>query len=172
MSRFNRFASKEYCELRDAIRTYANTEQRPGESIKTVVADALSDYFRESRKNSLGLDAQAEPACIGRIVADWDECHHRIGSPKAAGRIPCKPPVSDHPYLWLSDGDAVLFSLHLYQLTRDKIGEIFLFAQKWGLEMDISPCSHYYPNKTVNVVLYSSEWFGENSRGDPVEVKA
>ncbi|WP_226043532.1 hypothetical protein [Natrinema sp. DC36] len=184
MNRFNRFPSEEYSEFVDVVQEYTDADHEPGEDVLRALADALEDHLREGFKRRWGVDEAADTACIRREITGADECE--CGSTSARSWIhreqeavggrddpPHAAPHSDHATLWLDDGEPVLYSMHISmpeiqsvsrtaapdgETIRNGWFDIFEFAQHWGLEVGVTPWSHYHAFSRTNVVLYSPEW--------------
>lgn len=161
MSRFTHTPSPEYSAFVKAIQEYATTDHDdPHEDVLTAVADALEDHLRDQFKQQHNVDEIAETACIGRLIAGGDACHH-TGLPMngdASVQPPHHPPHADHTELWLRDGAPEVFSMHLYDLHRDELQELLEFADRHGLEMSVDPSSWYYLGRTTHIVFYPPEW--------------
>lgn len=187
MNRFNRHPSAEYKAFLQEVREYANADHEPGEDVLRALADALSDDLREGFCRYWGVKEEADgPACLRRIIAGEDECtctgtrswvdreKETVGD---RDEPPHSAPHEDHAELWLSeDGNAVLYSMHVSALEHSSVSrtaagdgeqirngwfDLLEFARQWGLEIGVTPWSHYHAFSRVNIVLYSPEWARE-----------
>jgi hypothetical protein len=88
-------------------------------------------------------------------------------SRRRPARPPHAPPASDHASLWLDDGEAALYSMHVYPWNIERLEseeplhnlwfDVFEFASEWGLEVSVLPKSWYNLGSTVQVVFYPPE---------------
>lgn len=77
----------------------------------------------------------------GNWFAEWD------------GKMPCHPPATDHPSLWLKDGKAIAFVSEPYGLVMKDTIEMVNFAERWGLTFEMLPwASPHYPGHTMAVI--------------------
>lgn len=183
MSRFNKTPSKEYSQFVQAVKDYAESEHEPGEDVYRALADALSENLREGFKNYWGVEVEADgPPCLRRVVTGADSCecntswkNRELEAIGESDEPPHSAPHSDHAELWLSEeGEAVLYSMHISAPEHEVVSktaapdeedrhrngwfDIIDFASSWGLEVGVTPWSHYHAFSRVNVVLYSPEW--------------
>jgi hypothetical protein len=190
MNRFNRHPTKEYSEFKKTVQAYADADHEPGEDVNRALADALSDDLREGFCRYWGVKEESDGrACIRRVITGETECtcsdtrswvdreKETIGD---SDDPPHSAPHEDHAELWLSeDGDPVLYSMHVSSLEVSSVSktaagegsqlwngwfDVLEFAQRWGLELGVTPWSHYHTFSRVNVVFYSPEWARERSK--------
>lgn len=161
MSRFNQTPSPAYSAFVKTIQEYATTDHdAPREDVLTAVADALEDHLRNQFKQKYEVDETADTACIGRLIAGGDACHHTglVMTGAETAQPPHQPPHADHADLWLRDGTPEVFSMHLYDLNRDELQDLLEFADRQGLDLDIDPSSWYHVGQAIHVVFYPLEW--------------
>ena len=98
MSRFTHTPSPAYSAFVKAIQEYATTDHDdPREDVLTAVADGLEDHLRDQFKQQHDVHETAGTACIGRLIAGREACHH-TGLPlngAASAQPPHQPPHAD-----------------------------------------------------------------------------
>jgi hypothetical protein len=171
------FKSEEYEQLEHAIRDYINSDpaDEAMPSVWDVFAQVIGGYHRDRFIEAHDLDGPADKACIARLIAGYDECPHNVVEPDDDPNTPPhSPPASDHPTLWLDDGEPALYSMHVYTANIERLDsnepphnlwfDLFGFAQRHGLEVSIHPTSWYNVGTTVQVVFYPPERYRQSSQ--------
>lgn len=157
MTRHNQHPSPEYLGLVESIEEFV--QENSFDDGLRAAADGLEDGYREQFKAGYAVETTANTACIGRLIEGWSMCKHGWHQPRdgsADDQPPCKPPHADHADLWLRDGEPAAYSMHLYDVDQDVLGDLFDFAEAYGLEVAIEPSSWYFPGQTTQIVFYTA----------------
>jgi len=160
--------SDEYRQLEQAVNDYLESDdtERP---IRHALGAILGKRKRDRFVDAHDLDRPAEQACVRRLITGESKCpHDALGADPDPDGPPHSPPASDHATLWIdADGEPAVYSMHVYpgnierldsdEPPHNKWFDVFEFAEKWGLELSISPSSWYNFGGCVHIFFYSPE---------------
>ena len=121
-----------------------------------LAARAFSEVWtaqlQEQWSSRCGLRKSQGEQCASRLLGERSD-RNGPGMPK------CCPPGTDHPSLWLREGKAARFVIHVYPWGLERIEALVSWCKVRGLATRLSAESWYFPTGTMMIEIGSRSEF-------------